>query len=85
MDYNWSIWLNMSRAKLSQMTKISFLPECDKSLDSLVKEEVQVPSLETLKTSLDDRLVTMVVIIVVSSHGIHLIDQGADLEGQIKA
>lgn len=63
------------------MTRISFLPECDKSLSSLIKEEV--PSFGTLKTSLDDKLVTMVVIIV-SIHAIHLIDQGTDLEGQIK-
>lgn len=84
MDCNWSIWLNMSRSKLCQVTRISFLPECDKSLNSLVKEEVQIPSLGTLKTGLDYRLATMVVIIVVSIHGIHLIDQGTALEGEIK-
>jgi len=44
---------------------------------------VQIPSFGTLKTSLDDRLVTVAIIIVVSIHGIHLIDQGTDLETQI--
>lgn len=70
MDYNWTLWLNMS-----QMTRTNFLPKCNKSLSSLIKEEVQIPFSRTLETSLDDRVVRVVVMIVASIHGIQLIDE----------
>lgn len=50
--------------------------------EEFVKEEVWAPFWGLLKTSLDDRLVTMITITVVSIHEIHLIDQETALKGQ---